>query len=844
MNTYIKSSSIYVNEGDEYAEFKVELTQPSLRTVTVDYSTSAISAGTYGDYYGLSGTLTFEPGQTSKSIQVLLKNDSSVEVDQNLGLILSNPTNALVADGFVYATIVDDDSIASTADPAVVSVNNVYVDESEGVASFIIKLSKSIDESLTVEYSTRDVSATSGSDYVQRQDSITFNPGEVVKTITVDILDDTISENSELFELVLKGLSGAGVSKAIMGADVGQALIGDNDGVSTAGLPYITTKDVMVSADATYAEVVVQLTSPSADLVAFDYKTTSISAGTYGDYYSTAGKMFFLPGETQKVINVPLKSNPSGIFGVELNNASNAIITDPFANIVVASKETLAQTASPANLYVNDVVVDEKDGFAYFDVVMDKRIDDTITVYYSTRDVSARAGEDYVAQSGKFTFNPGETHKRIAVEIIDDVLEERDELFQFNLESVVGDGISFVKVTKDSAIGLIGRNDSEPTALPKISSKSVIVSEQSQYAEFTVHLDAPSSDLVSVDYSTKAGSAGTYGEYYGTSGSLYFKPGETTKTIKVPLRNDGSVESTEVFYLNLVNPTGATVSTSQLSATIIDNDDKATTLAPANLIVRDLEINEKDQIATFNITLDKGVDQVFSVDFATNDKTAQAGVDYASSSGTIHFDPWHTVQKVTVEIHDDKISEGAESFLLTLSNLSGDGKNLVKLTDPEGEGVILANYEPSFITNDETLLGYAGIQQSSGSIISSSDAQLYRSYFGALGRLPDRDGFEWWSQQIQSGKHTLGSMASGFINSNEFMSLADSNMDGRVNNEELISHIYTGLFGRLPDQAGFDWWVNQLNTGAKDQSTAFVEMTQSNEYAQLTLVAVSEFDFL
>ena len=130
-----------------------------------------------------------------------------------------------------------------------------------------------------------------------------------------------------------------------------------------------------------------------------------------------------------------------------------------------------------------------------------------------------------------------------------------------------------------------------------------------------------------------------------------------------------------------------------------------------------------------------------------------------------------------------------------------------------------------------------------GTSILPAAAQTYRSYFGALGRLPDEGGYNWWLGEIEAGRHTLNSMAAGFIDSSEFKALSDSDNSGVISNEEFILHMYNGVFGRDPDAGGLAWWVGQLDTEAKTQPDAFISMTQSNEYVELTVGTVADMMF-
>ena len=125
--------------------------------------------------------------------------------------------------------------------------------------------------------------------------------------------------------------------------------------------------------------------------------------------------------------------------------------------------------------------------------------------------------------------------------------------------------------------------------------------------------------------------------------------------------------------------------------------------------------------------------------------------------------------------------------------------------------------------------------------ISASQSQLFRAYSGALGRTPDDEGYNWWLDQIEQGKHTLQSMSANFIDSIEFRGGADTDGDGNVSDDEFLNHMYLGVFGRPPDQGGYDFWIGQLNSNTKTQADVLVGMTQSNEYVHQTVDAAVDY---
>ncbi len=89
---------------------------------------------------------------------------------------------------------------------------------------------------------------------------------------------------------------------------------------------------------------------------------------------------------------------------------------------------------------------------------------------------------------------------------------------------------------------------------------------------FTVSLTAPDSKPVSVAFATADGSARTPDDYQATSGSLKFNPGETSKTVTVPIRGDTLNETDETLSLLLSSPSNAVLGRTQAFGVIADNE--------------------------------------------------------------------------------------------------------------------------------------------------------------------------------------------------------------------------------------------------------------------------------
>jgi hypothetical protein len=193
------------NTGTVAATFTVALSAVSAEPVSVAYATADGTATAAGsDYRAASGTLAFAPGQTSKTISVLVNGDRLPELNETFVVNLSSPTHSTIADGQAIGTIVDDEPRISFGD----------VTRYEGkknqttLFSFTVTLSAAYDQPVTLSYRTTDGTAkASDQDYVARTGTLTFAPGETTKIITIEVKGDNKKEADETFYLDLFGLS-------------------------------------------------------------------------------------------------------------------------------------------------------------------------------------------------------------------------------------------------------------------------------------------------------------------------------------------------------------------------------------------------------------------------------------------------------------------------------------------------------------------------------------------------------------------------------------------------------------------------------------------------------------
>ena len=183
------------------AKFRVTLRRESGEPVTVAYRTVDGTAVAGSDYTTTSGTLRFEPGDTTKTIRIPTMDDDTPEETEAFTVELSAPSGATVADGTGTGTISDDDG-GSRSLPTLSIGDAAPVPEGR-TAKFRVTLRRESGEPVTVAYRTVDGTAVAGSDYTTTSGTLRFEPGETTRAVAVATLIDQLMEGAEQFTVEL-----------------------------------------------------------------------------------------------------------------------------------------------------------------------------------------------------------------------------------------------------------------------------------------------------------------------------------------------------------------------------------------------------------------------------------------------------------------------------------------------------------------------------------------------------------------------------------------------------------------------------------------------------------------
>ncbi len=625
--------------------FTVSLVEGYTKPVTVQYQTANGTATATSDFTAKSGTLTFEPGgETTRTIVVPVIGDETDESDETFSVQLTQPTNATIQTATATGTILSDDTTLSINSPTVVEG-----DSGEKLMAFTVTLSKSLSRAVTVQYQTEDGTAIAGSDYLAKNGTLTFEPGQTTQTILVPIIGDTVGEADETFTVKLSDAVNASISEPANPEETpGTGTILNDAKLS------ISAPEAIVEGESGEQMMVftVTLTEGFDKAVSVQYRTVDGTATAGSDYVNTTGTLTFAPGETTKTISVPIL----GDLNPEDNETFRVVLSQPVEAAIQTGGATGTILTDDAKLSISSQELLEGDTgekMMTFTVTLNASLNRPVTVKYRTVDGAAVAGSDYEETIGELTFAPGETSKTIQVPIIGDVIGEADETFTIELSDAENAAI-------ETAVGTgTILNDAKLS----ITNQQLVEGDEGEsMMVFTVTLAEGFDQAVTVAYQTANGSGTAGADYTATSGTLTFAPGELSKTIEVPILGDTTVEGDETFTVQLSEPTHAAIQTGSATGTILTDDAKLS-ISSQEL----LEGDEGEKMMTFTVTLNASLSRPVTVKYRTVDGTAVAGSDYTEKIGELTFAPGETSKTIQVPIIGDVVGEADETFTVELS---------------------------------------------------------------------------------------------------------------------------------------------------------------------------------
>ncbi len=534
-----ESTGIRLAEAVAQSSVTVTRTGDTTGTATVQFATTAGSASPGSDFTGASGTLSFAPGETQKTISIPIIDDSLFEADETFSITLSAPSpgTALGPNSTHTITIQSDDvqSLVSFASDSLV------LGERAGTANLVISRTANTSGTATVSFSTTDGTAIAGLDYTASSGTVTFASGETQQIIPLTILDNSQIDGTRTFSV---SLSSADAGTAVGTKSTATVSIESDDWLAS-----FDVDSSSISESSGNALVTISRTGNTSAVGSLQFETSSGTATANLDYSPRSGVISFLAGERSTTISIPILddtlfegaetfsiriSSPDGVSGHLGGPASHTI------TVISEDRPSIIEFALPASSEM------EGDGTAQISVIRGGNSSTTASVVFSTADGSAIAGTHYTANSGTIMFEPGETQKVIQVAILDNFRPDTAKSFLVRLSS--SDGQTQLGSQTTHVVNIV--ND-DAVSVVQFAQGGSVVEEFGKRVDVKVvrlaNLNVPST----VDFATADGTARAGVDFTPLEGALSFAIGETQKVISVELLADSESGAAKTFSLSL-----------------------------------------------------------------------------------------------------------------------------------------------------------------------------------------------------------------------------------------------------------------------------------------------------
>ena len=295
--------------------------------VTVDYTiTGGTATGSGTDYVLADGTITITSGNTSSNISITLVDDTEIESNETIELVISNPSSGVTLGTNTSHTfsINDDDSNRK--------INFTASSSSGGEATTPVTLT--IESTLastsatTVDYTVTGGTATGGGEDYTLADGTATIPGDnVTTTTTIDIVivDDLVDEDDEDIVITLSNPTNGNLE--VTDTEYTYTIT-DNDAAPTVQFTSTTSNEVESVGT---ANVQVELSAASGNIVSVVYTVADVSATGSGTDYTLASGTLNIPagfttGTIDPVIVDDSDLESSETFTITLSAPTNATL--------------------------------------------------------------------------------------------------------------------------------------------------------------------------------------------------------------------------------------------------------------------------------------------------------------------------------------------------------------------------------------------------------------------------------------------------------------------------------------------------------------------------------------
>ena len=638
-----------VQEDGGSISLPVALSPSSLQTVTVDYDTANDSAAAGADYTASSGTLTFAPGDTGKTVTVVITDDDIDEGNETFKVNLTNPSNANITPGSETGavTIQDDDTAGVT-----VSETSLTIGEgSTGTYTVVLTSQPASEVTVTIAGHSETDITLSGETLTNDALTFTASTWDTAQTVTVTAGEDNDAASDAAVTLTHTANGGGYVAVQ----ETVTVTIVEKDAA------VLSVEDAEAAEDGGNVVFTVSISAAAGEEVTVDYATSDVTATKGQDYTETTGTLTFPANSVaNQTILVPVTDDAvdeeeEETLTLTLSNVQGASLAQGGATLTATGTITDDDDPAVTASFKQSSYSVNEGGTVEVTVTLSADPEREVTVLLTHVPQGDTGSADYSGVPGSLVFQIGDTEKSFTFSATDDEIDDDGESVALGFgtmpDRVTAGTTATVSITDDDAAGVT-------------VSKTALNIDEGENDSYTVVLDTEPTDDVTV---AVAGHSGTDISLDQTSLTFTASTWDTAQTVTVTAGEDNDAASDAAVTLTHTANGGGYVAVQEtVTVTIVEKD-------AAVLSVSNAEAAEDGGNVVFTVSISAASGSAVTVDYATSGVTATAGQDYTETTGTLTFAANSVASKtVSVPVTDDEVDEEEEeTFTLTLSNAQG-----------------------------------------------------------------------------------------------------------------------------------------------------------------------------
>lgn len=643
-------------------------------TLTTDYTQTG--AATFG---AAAGTITFAANQTTKTITIDPKADTTIEADETVILTVTPSARYSVGtSNSATGTITNDDfpKITLAASPASVLENGtgnlVYTFTRPGPTNSPLTVNFTVGGTATLD---SDYTANGAASFSATNGSVTFGVGQATKTITIDPTGDATVEPNET--ILLQLIAGSGYLLGTL-TPVTTTITNDDAEVSITVSPNNVTEDGTPNLVYTFTRVgatpplTVNFTVGGTATLTTDYAQSGAATFT-----ASTGTLSFSAGQATKTITINpaadaliepdetviLTLAPAANYSIGSANAATGTILndDPRVSVAVSPAAVLE------NGTTNATYTFTRTGSTASPLTVNFDVSGTAIL---TTDYIATGAATFTDSTGSVTFAAGQATTTIVIDPTGDSVVEPNETVVLTLSA----GAGYVIGTPTATTATITNDDSEislavsPDSVTEDGTPNLVytfIRTGSTAGALTVNFSVAGTASRTTDYAP-SGSA----TFTATAGTVSFSAGQTTKSVTINPTADVLIEPDETVILTLTSAATYSIGAVNTVTGTITNDDPRVSVAVSPVSVA--ENGTANALYTFKrtgptttpltVAFDVGGTATFNTDYA-----ATGADSFGESSGTFTFAAGQASKTIVIDPIGDALVEANETVVLTIA---------------------------------------------------------------------------------------------------------------------------------------------------------------------------------